>query len=36
VQPGLGPVLYDLTWTFIPWLAAVLLFNRRELARRRT
>jgi len=36
VQPGLGPVLYDLTWTFTPWLAAVLLFNRRELARRRT
>jgi len=37
VQPreGLGPVLYDLCWVFFAWLVAVLLFNRRELGRRR-
>jgi hypothetical protein len=27
--------LYDLVWLFGCWLLAVLLFNRRELARRR-
>ncbi len=30
-----GPALYDLCWVFLGWLAAVLLFNRRELSRRR-
>jgi hypothetical protein len=32
---ALGPALYDLCWVFFAWLVAVLLFNRRELARRR-
>jgi len=32
---ALGPVLYDLCWVFFAWLVAALLFNRRELARRR-
>ena len=36
LKAGLGPALYDLCWTFTPWLAAVFLFNRRELARRRS
>jgi hypothetical protein len=32
---ALGPALYDLCWVFFAWLVAALLFNRRELARRR-
>lgn len=35
-REGLGPALYDLCWIFAAWLVAVLLFNRRELARRRS
>ena len=35
-RDGLGPALYDLCWIFSAWLVAVLLFNRRELARRRS
>ncbi len=35
LRQGLGPALYDLCWVFFAWLIAVLLFNRRELARRR-
>lgn len=35
-REGLGPALYDLCWIFSAWLVAVLLFNRRELARRRS
>jgi len=35
-REGLGAGLYDLSWVFFAWLVAVLLFNRRELARRRT
>jgi len=35
-RDGLGPALYDLCWVFSAWLVAVLLFNRRELARRRS
>jgi ABC-2 family transporter protein len=35
-REGLGPALYDLSWIFGAWLVAVLLFNRRELARRRS
>jgi len=34
-REGLGAALYDLSWVFFAWLVAVLLFNRRELARRR-
>jgi hypothetical protein len=34
-REGLGAGLYDLCWVFFAWLVAVLLFNRRELARRR-
>lgn len=34
-RPDLGPALYDLLWLFGAWLTGVLLFNRRELARRR-
>ncbi|HYV67908.1 MAG TPA: hypothetical protein VE964_16835 [Myxococcales bacterium] len=34
-REGLGPALYDLCWIFGSWLVTVLLFNRRELARRR-
>jgi ABC-type transport system involved in multi-copper enzyme maturation permease subunit len=33
---ALGPALYDVCWVFFAWLVAALLFNRRELARRRT
>lgn len=36
LRPNLGPALYDLLWLFGAWLIGVLLFNRRELARRRT
>lgn len=36
LRPDLGPALYDLFWFFAAWLFGVLLFNRRELARRRT
>ena len=32
---ALGPALYDACWVFFAWLVAALLFNRRELARRR-
>jgi len=32
---ALGPALYDLCWVFFAWLVGALLFNRRELARRR-
>lgn len=35
-REGLGPFLYDLCWIFGAWLVAVLLFNQRELARRRS
>jgi hypothetical protein len=35
-RKGLAAALYDLCWVFFAWLVAVLLFNRRELARRRT
>jgi hypothetical protein len=35
-RAGLGAALYDVVWVFFAWLVAVLLFNRRELARRRT
>jgi hypothetical protein len=31
-----GTALYDLLWIFVPWLAGVLILNRRELARRRS
>jgi len=34
-RSALGPALYDLCWVFFAWLVAALLFNRRELARRR-
>jgi hypothetical protein len=34
-REGLAAALYDLCWVFFAWLVAVLLFNRRELARRR-
>jgi hypothetical protein len=32
---AVGPALYDMCWVFFAWLIAVLLFNRRELSRRR-
>jgi hypothetical protein len=35
LREGLGPALYDLCWVFFAWLVAALIFNRRELARRR-
>ena len=35
-REGLGPAVYDLCWIFSAWLVAVVLFNRRELARRRS
>lgn len=31
----ISPVLWDLFWVFAAWAAAIWLFNRRELARRR-
>jgi hypothetical protein len=34
-RPDFGPALYDLVWFFAPWLAGVLILDRRELARRR-
>jgi len=35
-SPKAGPALYDLVWIFGPWLAGVTVFNRRELAKRRS